>query len=384
MKVLFFSAWYPHRYDAMSGLFVRKHAEAVAAQGVDVAVLYLMADPNIRKREWVEQTTNGVHEFYIYYPFHFCSGIMMRISKMIHYTLGFLWGWKKLLQRWGRPDLTQANVLTRSAVLSNYLYRRYHIPYIIIEHWTRYLPENLSFTNPLHKKITSWVAKDAKAILPVSSVQAKCMQDLGIHNPHYGIIENVVDDFFYEPIEKHTNQQFTFVHVSCFWERAKNTCGILRATEALYRQRQDFRVIMIGTGVDIEQNVALAKDLQLSENIVHFTGEQPPLEVANWMKNADSFLLFSNYENAPVVLSEALAVGLPIVTSNVGFVPEVITPDVGRIVNVGDEAQLAQTMSWMIDNSYTFNRDTIRQHGHAYSYETVGKRLVAIYQAALS
>lgn len=29
MKVLFLTAWYPHRYDAMAGLFVRKHAEAV-------------------------------------------------------------------------------------------------------------------------------------------------------------------------------------------------------------------------------------------------------------------------------------------------------------------------------------------------------------------
>jgi len=29
-KVLFLSAWYPNRYDAMAGLFVRKHAEAVS------------------------------------------------------------------------------------------------------------------------------------------------------------------------------------------------------------------------------------------------------------------------------------------------------------------------------------------------------------------
>jgi hypothetical protein len=39
MKVLFLTPWYPHRYDAMSGLFVRKHAQAVARQGVEVTVL---------------------------------------------------------------------------------------------------------------------------------------------------------------------------------------------------------------------------------------------------------------------------------------------------------------------------------------------------------
>ena len=42
-KVLFLSAWYPNRYDAMAGLFVRKHAEAVG-QYADVCVLYLHLD----------------------------------------------------------------------------------------------------------------------------------------------------------------------------------------------------------------------------------------------------------------------------------------------------------------------------------------------------
>ena len=40
MKVLFLSAWYPTERDAMAGLFVQKHAEAVAQQGHDVRVLY--------------------------------------------------------------------------------------------------------------------------------------------------------------------------------------------------------------------------------------------------------------------------------------------------------------------------------------------------------
>ena len=40
MKVLFLSAWYPTPQDMMAGLFVQKHAEAVAQQGHDVRVLY--------------------------------------------------------------------------------------------------------------------------------------------------------------------------------------------------------------------------------------------------------------------------------------------------------------------------------------------------------
>ena len=68
MKVLFLSAWYPHRYDAMWGLFVRKHAEA-ASRLCDVCVLYIWADENVSRFDIVEQVTNGVREVYVYYPF---------------------------------------------------------------------------------------------------------------------------------------------------------------------------------------------------------------------------------------------------------------------------------------------------------------------------
>lgn len=40
MKVLFLTHWYPSNKDAMSGLFVQKHVEAVRAQGVDVRVIF--------------------------------------------------------------------------------------------------------------------------------------------------------------------------------------------------------------------------------------------------------------------------------------------------------------------------------------------------------
>ena len=46
MKVLFLSAWYPTPRDAMAGLFVQKHAEAVAQQGHDVRVLFLNTQGN--------------------------------------------------------------------------------------------------------------------------------------------------------------------------------------------------------------------------------------------------------------------------------------------------------------------------------------------------
>ena len=73
MKVLYLTQWYPHREDAMAGLFVRNHAEAAVLQGVDVCVLYchpVKANVSGEEMEVVEQETKGVREVYVYHTCH--------------------------------------------------------------------------------------------------------------------------------------------------------------------------------------------------------------------------------------------------------------------------------------------------------------------------
>ncbi len=103
MKVLYLTPWYPSERDAMAGLFVQKHVEAVRAQGVDVRVIHSL--------EWRD---------------------------MLHQ-------WRQLKREWGLPDVVQLNVIQKQGALALWLKRRYNIPYIIVEHWSGYLPENGQF-----------------------------------------------------------------------------------------------------------------------------------------------------------------------------------------------------------------------------------------------
>lgn len=347
MKVLFLSAWYPTKRDAMAGLFVQKHAEAVAQQGADVRVLYSEAQG---MRWWQE---------------------MYR-------------GWRKLKKEWGVPDLVQLNVIDKNGLLALWLKHRYGIPYAIIEHWSGYLPANYAFREGWHGCMVRKIAQEASCILPVSQMLEDAMKQCGIRNAQWQRIHNVVDDFFYHPITPLTipirpKDKCRLLHVSCFDERAKNIQGMLRAVRQVAHQRQDFELVVVGTGADFAQDVQYAQSLAFPEGMLLFTGEQTPYEVAQWMQESDAFVMFSRYENAPVVLSECLAVGLPIVTSNAGGIPEMVTCEEGVLVASEDENALAAALMHMIDHHARYSAHAICQRGERYTAHNVGKTLMSLY-----
>ena len=350
MRVLFLSAWYPTKRDAMAGLFVQKHAEAVAQQGHDVRVIFS------------EKTGIGW------------------IADMYK-------AWRSLRKEWGLPDVVQMNVLDKNGLIALWLKMRYHIPYAIIEHWSGYLPANFAFRGGWHGWIMRKVAKHASCILPVSQMLEDAMKTCGIENNHWQRMHNVVDDFFYQPISPITvtskTDKFRFLHVSCFDEKSKNIQGMLRAVGQVAKQRNDFELVMVGTGIDYAEDVAYAQSLDLPEGLLIFTGEQTPHEVAQWMQQSDCFLFFSRYETFAVVIAEAMVVGIPFISSNKAGIAADQPQHCGILVPTEDEEALARAMIQMLENRATYDSQIIREHGKKYAYQHIGKQLSEIYSSML-
>ena len=376
MKVLFLPAWYPHRRDAMCGLFVRKHAQAVARYA-DVHVLYMQSEPGLERRCYEEQCSGRVTEHYVYYPAAGRGGKALRLWR---YVRAYAAGLKRVLGAW-RPDVVHVQVLTRNAVAAYWLKRRYGIPYVITEHWTRYMLG--TFTGFWHRRLTAFVVKHSAAVMPVSEALGADMRRCGLQHPDYRVVRNVVDDFFFAEVSK-ASDPHRILHVCCFDEQTKNNAGLLRAVAALRRQRTDFILYMVGDGKDWAATCAYAESLGLQEAVV-FTGEVTPQQVHTQLTEAAFSVFFSRYETASVVVAESLSAGRPVLCTAIPAIAEVMDGHTGRMVPVEDEAALTDALDWMLDHADTFDGAALqRKARQLFAAEYIGQRFMEIYQTAVN
>ncbi len=384
MRVLFISQWYPHRYDAMEGLFVRKHAEAVSLHA-DVCVLFVYDDEKIKKTEIIKNLYNSVTEYTIYYPIN-KKNPFYKIIKVFKFLNAYRKGFKNLKKEGFKPDIIHANVLTRTPFIA-YLYKMFtKTPYVITEHWSRFLKIRNQFNGFLRKRLAKVVVKNADCIMPVSAnLQDAMIYRHSLKNDNYKVISNVVEDYFFQlPNENRKNDKKQIIHISCFDEKAKNIRGILRVIKEISKKRDDFEMVFVGTGINFDEIYQYYLSLKIPTNIVQFTGELTPQEVYNKLSNSNFSILFSNYENTPVVISESLACGKPVISTDVGGISEHINDKNGILIPPKDEKQLKKQIIYMLDHYQKYNENEISKKAkERYSYNKIGKKLFDTYKKSI-
>ena len=396
MKALFITPWYPSKYDAMSGLFVFRHAEAIVSQDIDVHVLYIVYHKDVTTPYIEHVWSEGVEQTYFYFPEK--KNIFTEIKHLFR-------AWRYWHSHYGLPDIVHLNVLTKQILLPLYIKKRYHIPFVLTEHWSGYLPENGAFYRRKSKGFYKRAITKASMVMPVSDLLADAMKKALTNNLRdVTVIPNVVNDLFYslsrneysKTTHPKNKEKFVFLHVSCFNNEAKNTVGIVEATEQLLAIRDDFKVKMVGIGPDFELTKAAANIKGLTNRgIIEFTGELLTEQVAIEMTEADAFILFSNYETAAVVLQEASVMELPIISTAVGIAPMILHPitktenDIkissqGILVPQKDTNTLCYAMNYMIDHINDFSTRDNSNTKNEYTYKSIGEKISAVYKQTIS
>ena len=380
LKILFLPRWYPSKTDSMPGLFIERHAE-VASHFADVAVLALIPSKDLSEIEIEKQE----HLYTLRYYFKQGQTGFLFINKLINqfrWLIALLNGYRIVRKEMNGFDLLHVNVLTRLGAFALLIRYLENTPYVITEHWTRYI--NGGFKGKLRMSMTRLVIRKAKKVSTVTDNLWKAMQSYGMFNPNHLVLQNVVNDMYFASAKVIDQTELPspvrFIHVSCFTDRSKNISGLLRVLARINKSGLDFECVLVGEGEDLEMLKGYAVELGLKTPQVQFKGLLTGEALLQTMCSASFLVLFSNYENMPVVINEAFAVGIPVIATDTGGISEQVKEWNGRLIKPRDEDALFSTIRSFIEQAHDFDAEKIKNYAELlFSSDAVENQLKELY-----
>ena len=387
-NVLFISSWYPSKEHRTLGNFVQRHAESIQPF-VNLWVMSVSSSTDLQEEFELEfSIINGVNTLHVYYQkVNSTMPILASAKKLSRYREAHNLGMKYLSdeKRVKKFDVLHCNVTFPAGIIALDFKKEYKIPYVLTEHWTLFLPYKNDFKklNPIVQRKMREIVSNASVVAPVSQHLAISMQEKGLKG-NYTIIPNVADTKLFSLRTKEPNEVKQILHVSTFVDDHKNISGIFRTLRKIAETRQDFQLVIVTDG-DIEKAKFIQKSVGLQDRFVTYHGTKTPNEIVEFYQSSDFFVLFSNYENLPVVMVESFCCGLPFVSSNVGGISEFVDNSNGRLVRAEDENALQEEINFMLDNVSEFDSTEIRKKAiNQFDNAVVGARYLEVYKEILS
>jgi len=151
----------------------------------------------------------------------------------------------------------------------------------------------------------------------------------------------------------------------------KNHARLLDAFANVHRMHPDTQLVIVGSGPLLDALEHRAHVLGVSDAVI-FTGHQSNPHAI--MAASDCFVLSSNYEGQPMVLLEALMVGLPIVTVAFGAVADAV-PEGSALIVSQDVEGLVEGMNAFLDGhvaAVPFDAEAYNREAISEFYQAIG------------
>ena len=373
MNILHLLSWFPTPNDPTLGNFCVRMIDALPEECHSV-ILSVCDGKNMTKSFEVKEI-KGQHHTHVQIYIRPPKANALRKLKMLRM---YQYGLNYIKKRFFEPDLIHLHVTYPLGQVALLWKKLFGYKYVLTEHWTIYQPQNQEvLVGRLKKKIVK-IANNAELIMPVSLDLQHCMEGHGVKN-RFRVIYNLVNTDMFRLGETKTEQKKHILHISTLRDEAKNFSGILRTIERLRQQRDDFELHVIHD-YEAPEFKAFVKEHNLSDCVI-FHGKKTSAEVAEAYQNADFFVLFSNFENLPCVIVEAFASGVPVLSTSVGGIAEILSPERGILIPQGDEEALLRSMNQMLDHCHEYDREAIRQYAiSTFSNEIIGNQIFETYR----
>jgi len=202
------------------------------------------------------------------------------------------------------------------------------------------------------------------------------------------IVKNIVDLQRFTSSGARSQQRVAGPHllVTRNLEPIYDIATALRAFRRVLEAFPAAHLTVCGSGPERGRLQSLAKELGV-DNVVTFTGRIDNDRIAGLYQSADVMMNPSLADNMPISILEAMACCVPVVTTDVGGVPYLVSHEkTALLVSPGDDQAMAEAVVSLLENPALADRLAKAGHGEIldYTWPRVREQLFAVYDAVLA
>jgi glycosyltransferase involved in cell wall biosynthesis len=379
VKVLILPSWYPtERYPA-GGIFCREQARALHTSGeAEVAVLFVDRAP---VGEWLrarKPRARLAHE----------DGLKVYRTQMprlpgvwpLLYVVWAVVSYRRLTGRFGfKPDVVHAHVALPAGLAGVFIKRLAGVQLVITEHTG-------PFSMLMRSRFAAWATRVSLRAADRVVTVSEALRDQIWAYPQLrrliDIIHNVVDTaaFAGPRVPREPGGPYRLLSMGEMNTSIKGIDYLVGAMSLLKKRGLDCRLTLVGQGRNRREYEALSRQLGVA-GLCRFMDPVPHEEIARLMLASDLYVMSSLAETFGVVLVEAMAAGLPVVATRCGGPDDIVTPDVGVLVETANSAALAEGIADVLARPDTFPEAHLRQAAdERYGQNAVARRLLELYE----
>ena len=392
VHVVVLSSLFPSRMQPGAGLFIRERMFRVG-QRLPLAVV--APTPWFPMQSWLRRWRSGFrpgaprHELQVdhdvWFPkFLSVPGVLKRLDGFAMAVAA--WPRLRALKRAGRLDVLDAHFGYPDGLAATLLGRWLQVPVTITMRGTETRHAADSALRPLLARALN----GADRVFAVSESLRQVALGLGVAPGKVRVVGNGVDLARFRPVDRAQARAAlglpletpVLISVGGLCER-KGFHRVIDALPGLHALGLPVHLLVVGgpspEGDWTSRLQGQVKALAL-QPYVHFLGAVPPDQLPGLLGAADVFALATRNEGWANVFLEAMACGLPVVTTDVGGNAEVVCrPDLGKVVTFDDAPALQAALCAALGQSW--DRSAIRAYAETNTWDQRVELLEAEFRA---
>lgn len=276
-------------------------------------------------------------------------------------------------------EIIHAHGAILNGTVAYLLSNRLKVPYVVSEHTGPFSKISDSFVKKIWAK---FILNRASEVFAVSAHLKKEMEDMGVNKLNISVSFNPVDTSLF--IDKPSVSEVKNILFVSRLEPFKGGFRALKAFHKIVNKAENWHLTICGDGPEKETIVNYVREFKL-ENRVTIKGILTKPEYVQELHKA-SFLVFpSLHESFGLIPVEAMACGLPVITTNATAMPEYINKENGVLLNTSSVEEISEAMILMINKLSEYDSIVIRKEiTTRFGIDNFGIMLMECYQKAIT